>query len=168
MNERFVKCHLESQGLGVKHVSKPLCPKWHRRDKGECDIVVYLIEYDWIRLFSAPFAPSENQLPPVFVWFPVLHSPGAGRLLLSQGFPTWIWSQLPALACFWELSGADKGLAEFAHSFESRGLSETQSACGRPLETLSHVGPKENICVCVFALVLRTKHPFLTWCVPAP
>lgn len=67
----------------------------------------------------------------------------------SQGLLTWIRGELPALACFWELSGTDKGMAEFAHSFERRGLSETQSACGRPLETLSHVGPRENICVCV-------------------
>lgn len=76
---------------------------------------------------------------------------------------SWIWSQLPALACFWQLSGTDKGMAEFAHSFERRRLSETQSACGLPLETLSHVGPKENICVCV-CFGFENEKPLLTLC----
>lgn len=36
---------------------------------------------------------------------------------------------------------------------------ETQSACGRPLETVSHVGPRENICVCVcFGSENQTPH----------
>lgn len=100
---------------------------------------------------------SESQVPPVFVCFPGLRSPSENGCC-SQGFLTGLGSQLSPLPRFWELSGTDKGMVEFAHFFERRGLSETQSACGRPLETLSHIGPKENICV--FALVVRTKHPF--------
>lgn len=79
-----------------------------------------------------------------------------GRLLqapaasCSQAFLTWIGGELPILACFWELSGPDKGMAGFAHSFERRGLSETQSACGRPLETLSpRWSQREHLCVCL-------------------
>jgi hypothetical protein len=78
MNKRFIEDHVEIQGLGAS-TSQSLCQKCHQRDKGKCDIVVhYLMQSRKSLLFL-----SEKQVPPVFVWFPVLYSPSASCLLLS-------------------------------------------------------------------------------------
>lgn len=82
MNERFIKCHVESRGLGVKHVTK----SYVKNDIGGTEVNVTLLCIlfnSQIRLFSAP---SENRVPPSVVRFPVPCSPSVGRLPLS-GFP---------------------------------------------------------------------------------
>lgn len=60
-------------------MSQSLCVKNDIRGT-KVNVTLLCILYNQRRLFSVP---SEKQVLPVFVWFPVLHSPSAGHLLLS-------------------------------------------------------------------------------------
>jgi hypothetical protein len=134
-------------------MSPRLCVKNDIREKGECDIVVsYLIGTN--KAFLCSDCSIWKPIAPILCGFCV-HAPAPGILLLP-GFPDLDlkWATGPGL--FLSCQAQIKAWWNIPTPLSEE---DCQKHCGLPSETLPRWS-QQNICVCVFALVLRTKHPF--------